>query len=116
MSKNINLIMHEFIKPKDTFKNNIEKFEATTDANNSLLYDFIEVTGGLEIRLKDKTLINAIIPSTYNNKLIKSIGNNTFSSSSITSVTIPNSVISIGENAFGFCSQLSTVNINTASN
>ncbi len=119
MSKNINLIMNEFIKNNNNLKNSIENFDVSSffiDLANALLYEFIVITGGYEVRLKDNNLRDAIIPSTYNDIPIVSIGTQAFLNSSITNVTIPDSVTSIGEGAFGYCSQLSTVNISDASN
>ena len=56
-----------------------------------------------------------IIPSsvTYNSRTysVTSIGNAFYDCSSLTSVTIPNSVTSIGENAFYGCSSLTSVTI-----
>ena len=103
MSKSINLIMHEFIKNNNNLKNNVEKFEVISNG----LYNFTEVTGGYEVRLKDRNLRDAIIPSKYNDIPIVSISE--FSNSSITSVTIPDTVTSIGDEAFSNCGKLSTV-------
>ena len=52
------------------------------------------------------------IPSSHNGLLVTSIGNNAFYyCSSLTSVTIPESVTSIGNNAFYYCSSLTSVTI-----
>ncbi|MGN0824178.1 MAG: leucine-rich repeat protein [Candidatus Coproplasma sp.] len=53
-----------------------------------------------------------VIPSTYNDKPVKSIGKSAFSKcSSLTSVTIPDGVTSIGNYAFYNCSSLTSVTI-----
>jgi hypothetical protein len=57
------------------------------------------------------------IPSSINNLLVTVIGPNVFGGSelrpnrSLYSVTIPEGVVSIGENAFGFCFELTSVSI-----
>lgn len=49
---------------------------------------------------------SVVIPGTIDGMAVTSIGANTFSNSSLTSVTIPNSVTSIGANAFFWCFSL----------
>ena len=52
------------------------------------------------------------IPSTYNGKLVTTIGSYAFSNcKSLSSVTIPDSVTTIGEDAFYFCTSLTSVTI-----
>ena len=51
------------------------------------------------------------IPTNINGLLVTSIGQDAFSDSGLTSVTIPDSVASIGDSAFSFCSRLTSVNI-----
>jgi ELWxxDGT repeat protein len=57
----------------------------------------------------------ATIPTTVSNTgnsfVVTSIYKNAFYNSGLTSITIPNSVTSIGEGAFGSCQSLTTVNI-----
>ncbi len=56
-----------------------------------------------------------VIPSTYKNIPVIRIGENAFiNSSDITSVTIPESITSIGDGAFAGCEALTTVNFNAA--
>ena len=53
-----------------------------------------------------------VIPSTYNNLPVTSIGSDAFlGRRSLTSVTIPDSVTSIGDYAFSWCSSLTSVTI-----
>ena len=51
------------------------------------------------------------IPATIDGRSVTSIGNYAFSSSSLTSVTIPDSVTSIGEYAFWNCTGLTSITI-----
>ena len=54
---------------------------------------------------------NLVIPSTYENKPVTSIGSNAFYCDTFTSVTIPNSVTSIGSFAFWSCESLTSITI-----
>ena len=54
---------------------------------------------------------DVIIPSTYNGLPVTSIVTAFYGCTTITSVTIPNSVTSIGENAFQGCTNLTSVTI-----
>jgi hypothetical protein len=56
---------------------------------------------------------NVSIPSSINGHPVKAIGYQAFYLSSVTSVTIPNSVTSIGDYAFSQCSRLGGVTIST---
>ena len=53
--------------------------------------------------------LDIIVPSAYNEKPVVGIGGNAFSNSSITSITIPDSVTSIGSEAFFRCSSLTSI-------
>lgn len=58
------------------------------------------------------TDINVLIPNTYQNKAVTSIGNSAFKNCSILiRITIPDSVTSIGEYAFGGCYSLTSITI-----
>ena len=52
-----------------------------------------------------------VIPSKINGITVETIGHAAFFNSVVTSVTIPDSVTSIDDNAFGFCSQLTNISI-----
>ena len=62
-------------------------------------------------RVRSGTVENGavVIPANYNGKPVISIGNSAFSYLSITSISIPASVTSIGDYAFNFCTSLTTV-------
>ena len=51
------------------------------------------------------------IPTIINNLAVTSIGYGAFFDTSVTAVTIPGSVTSIGEEAFAFCTSLTNVSI-----
>jgi hypothetical protein len=55
--------------------------------------------------------LNAVIPAATNGYAVTSIGIFAFRGSRITSVTIPNSVTSIGQDAFDNCGSLTSVTI-----
>lgn len=52
-----------------------------------------------------------VIPSEYNGKPVKEIGEYAFGDCSITSVTIPDSITTIGESAFSYCGNLTEIYI-----
>ena len=55
--------------------------------------------------------LNVVIPAATNGFPVTSIGADAFEFKSITNVTIPNSVTSIGEDAFGYCDGLTNATI-----
>ena len=57
------------------------------------------------------TAADVTIPSRYKGKPVTMIDHAAFFNSVVTSVTIPDSVTSIDDNAFGFCSQLTNISI-----
>ena len=54
---------------------------------------------------------DVVIPSSYNGKVVTAIGNHAFSWCAITSITIPDSITSIGEGAFNGCRKLASITI-----
>lgn len=57
--------------------------------------------------------IDLLIPSTYNGKTVTKIAAYTFAENdTIASVTIPESIVSIGDGAFEECANLKTINFN----
>lgn len=71
--------------------------------------------GELEVAGADSNIQDVIIPSQVEYKgkiwMVTSIGENAFSRSNILSIIIPNTVTSIGERAFAYCSKMASINI-----
>ena len=88
---------------------------AVQDAANEQLFDFKftpDNTAVIVNNYKCKgTAADVTIPSCYKGKPVTTIGHAAFFNSAVTSVTIPDSVTSIDDNAFGFCSQLTNISI-----
>lgn len=88
---------------------------AVQDAANAQLFDFAftpDNTAVIVIRYRYKgTAADVTIPSRYQGKPVTAIEHAAFHDSAVTSVTIPDSVTSIHDNAFGFCSQLTNISI-----
>lgn len=72
-------------------------------------FTFDATTGTIKKYNGNDAVVN--IPSEINGTPVTTIGNAAFRDSSVTSVTIPDSVTSIDDNAFGFCSQLTNISI-----
>lgn len=86
---------------------------AVEDAANAPLFDFAftpDNTAVIVIRYKG-TAADVTIPSRYKGIPVTAIDHAAFFNSAVTSVTIPDSVTSIDDNAFGFCSQLTNISI-----
>lgn len=86
---------------------------AVQDAANEQLFDFefiLNNTAVIVTRYKG-TAADVTIPSRYKGKPVTTIGHAAFHDSAVTSVTIPDSVTSISDDAFGFCSQLTNISI-----
>ena len=82
----------------------------------------LQVTEGLEYRdngmgymvtgIGTASSSNIVIPATYNGKQVMYIGDSAFENcSNLTSITIPDCVVSIGHSAFKYCSNLTSVTI-----
>lgn len=86
---------------------------AVQDAANEQLFDFkfiLNNTAVIVIRYKG-TAADVTIPSHYKGKPVTMIDHAAFHDSAVTSVTIPDSVTSIPDDAFSFCSQLTNISI-----
>ena len=86
---------------------------AVQDAANAPLFDFDftpDNTAVIVIRYKG-TAADVTIPSRYQGKPVTAIDHAAFHDSAVTSVTIPDSVTSIPDDAFSHCSQLTNISI-----
>lgn len=88
---------------------------AVQDAANAPLFDFDftpDNTAVIVTNYKYKgTAADVTIPSHYKGKPVTMIDHAAFHDSAVTSVTIPDSVTSIPDDAFAFCSQLTNISI-----
>lgn len=89
---------------------------AVQDAANAPLFDFEFIppdnTAVIVTNYKyNGAAADVTIPSRYQGKPVTMIDHAAFFNSVVTSVTIPDSVTSIHDNAFGFCSQLTNISI-----
>lgn len=90
--------------------------DAAKDAANEQLFDFEFIppdnTAVIVTNYKyNGAAADVTIPSRYQGKPVTTIGHAAFFNSAVTSVTIPDSVTSISDDAFGFCSQLTNISI-----
>lgn len=83
-------------------------FTVTVAAATNTFY-FDPTTGTITKYVETDTVV--VIPSKINGVTVETIGHAAFEKSAVTSVTIPDSVTSIDDNAFGFCSQLTNISI-----
>lgn len=86
---------------------------AVQDAANEQLFDFKFTLDNTAVIVNsyNGTAADVTIPSRYKGKPVTAIEHAAFFNSAVTSVTIPDSVTSIDDNAFGFCSQLTNISI-----
>lgn len=89
--------------------------DAAKDAANEQLFDFefiLNNTAVVVTNYKYKgTAADVTIPSRYKGKPVTAIDHAAFHDSAVTGVTIPDSVTSIPDDAFAFCSQLTNISI-----
>lgn len=86
---------------------------AVEDAVNAQLFDFAftpDNTAVIVIRYKG-TAADVTIPSRYQGKPVTAIDHAAFHDSAVTGVTIPDSVTSIPDDAFAYCSNLTNISI-----
>lgn len=86
---------------------------AVQDAANAPLFDFEFTPDNTAVIVKkyNGTAADVTIPSCYKGKPVTMIDHAAFHDSAVTSVTIPDSVTSIPDDAFAFCSQLTNISI-----
>lgn len=86
---------------------------AVEDAVNAQLFDFkfiLNNTAVIVIRYNG-TAADVTIPSRYEGKPVTAIDHAAFHDSAVTSVTIPDSVTAIPDDAFSYCSNLTNISI-----
>ena len=86
---------------------------AVQDAVNAQLFDFkfiLNNTAVIVIRYNG-TAADVTIPSRYKGKPVTAIDHAAFHDSAVTSVTIPDSVTAIPDDAFSYCSNLTNISI-----
>lgn len=86
---------------------------AVEDAVNAQLFDFkfiLNNTAVIVIRYNG-TAADVTIPSRYKGKPVTAIDHAAFHDSAVTSVTIPDSVTAIPDDAFSYCSNLTNISI-----
>lgn len=86
---------------------------AVEDAVNAQLFDFAFTPDNTAVIVKkyNGTAADVTIPSHYKGKPVTMIDHAAFHDSAVTSVTIPDSVTAIPDDAFAFCSQLTNISI-----
>ena len=88
---------------------------AVQDAANEQLFDFEFILNNTAVIVNNYkckgTAADVTIPSRYQGKPVTTIGHAAFFNSAVTSVTIPDSVTSISDDAFVNCPQLTNISI-----
>lgn len=83
-------------------------FTVTVAAATNTFY-FNPTTGTITKYIESDTVV--VIPSKINGVTVETIGHGAFHNSAVTSVTIPDSVTSIHDSAFAYCSSLTNISI-----
>lgn len=85
--------------------------DSYTQATNKFIFQLNSDETGYGVYGYDGESKDLVIPSTHNSLPVLSIGPYAFEGSSITSITIPDSVTDIGMIAFGRCTSLTSITI-----
>ena len=105
---------YEYTKVYDFYKNNIY-YEITSASTVKVTYNYYNDNDESDYYGEYYTSYGNNIPSTveYNGitYTVTAIGDYAFYTSDITSITIPNTVVSIGERAFTYCRSLTSITI-----
>ena len=116
-------VLKGWYKEGDDNKTLVTDFTASEDATYIAVFELVDALNirtltkpngeqyAIVLGLNDKSLTDVTIPSTYQGVTVTSIAARAFESSSVTSITLPDSINSIGEYAFRSCSNLTSVNL-----
>lgn len=86
-------------------------FLASCESSDGKL-SYKKVKGGYAVvALEDSSLENVEIPESYKNKDVVEIADNAFYGKKIKSVSIPSTIINVGNQAFAYCERLESVNV-----
>ncbi len=78
---------------------------------NSFAYTYERISGGVKLTGYNGQLTEIVLPNSIMGEAVKAIGNSVFAGTSITAVTLPASVVTVGEDAFNGCAALASVKL-----